>query len=432
MNALRALPLLALLASPVAGAVTFEVPVQGSRALTLAVPDPIAPGGDPLGISDDLARRLRVDLERSGWFELLDPATTIERGRGVEPGTFDFADWRVIGAAALTKLRILPASDPRCDAAGDRVCADVFVYDVAGQAKLAGARVRPAAGEARAAAHGLADAILQALVGEPGPFAGTLLAVRASADHKQIVVVGADGEGVQSVTGNEAINLSPGWDAAGRQVVWTSYKRGAPELFVKDLPTGEVRRLATGEGAWLSPAFSPDGRLVAAAWAKGGDTDLYLLDAQTGAIVRRLTEGGGIDVTPAFSPDGTHVAFASERSGGSQIYEVPVTGGAPTRITRMGGFFTDPVYSPDGTRLAFVSRKGTFDVLTVGRDGGGLVRITQDQGDNEDPTWSPDGRYLVFSSTRQGARDLWIATSNGRYQSKLTSGGGWSQPSWRP
>ena len=65
-------------------------------------------------------------------------------------------------------------------------------------------------------------------------------------------------------------------------------------------------------------------------------------------------------------------------------------------------------------------------------DGRRVVRLTQDMGDNEDPTWSPDGRYLVFSSTRTGKSDLWLSTADGRYQTKITSGGGWTQPSWAP
>jgi TolB protein len=163
-----------------------------------------------------------------------------------------------------------------------------------------------------------------------------------------------------------------------------------------------------------------------------GETDIWLLDARSGATVRQLTTGGGIDISPSFTPDGRRVVFSSERGGTPSIYAVSADGGTPTRVTPFGGRLTDPVVSPDGRRVAFVVQHGSFDVWVSNLDGTGLVEITRGQGDNEDPTWSPDGRYLAFTSTRRGRSELWISTDNGRYQAPLTQSGGWSQPSWKP
>src|SRR5689334_25357267 len=102
-------------------------------------------------------------------------------------------------------------------------------------------------------------------------------------------------------------------------------------------------------GVNISPAWSPDGSKIAMARSVGGgDSDLFLLDAHTGAEVKQLTEGGGIDVSPNWSPDGGRLAFASERSGGSQVYVLDVGSGNITRITFDGVYNTDPVFSPDG------------------------------------------------------------------------------------
>ncbi len=423
--------LAALLVSAPALAVTFEVPVQGSQELTLAVAEPVATSS-AAGLGARVADVVRRDLDLTGYFDLVDPAAQIDRSAGVEPGTFTFSDWTALRASALAKLRVLPAGDRSCDPAGQKACVDVYIYDVNGGELLAKKRVRAAPDQPVTIGHAVADEILFALVGERGPFQGVLAAVGEQSGNKEIYVLGLGGEAPRPVTRNGSINLSPAWGPSGSSLAWTSYKAGNPDLYVKDLRTGAVRTLSALPGVNISPAFSPDGKLVALARSEGADTDLVLIDAATGTLVRKLTSGGGIDVGPSFSPDGTRVIFSSERSGGSSIYEVPVTGGEPRRVTPFAGFFTDPVYSPDGTRVAFVSRKGGFDVLVCNTDGSGLVRITQDQGDNEDPTWSPDGRYLAFSSTRGGRKRLWVSTANGRHQVPITESAGWSQPTWLP
>lgn len=419
--------LLTLLPS-VALAVGFEVPVQGSRELTVAIAEPFTPSGDPDGVASTLRRTIEHDLDMTGYFDLVPAAAHLERGKGVEPGQFSFADWTAIKVAALAKLRLLPAGDPGCDPT--RLCLDVYIYDVLGQERLAAKRFRATKGDTLSLAHQAANAILLALVGEVGFFGELIAAVSERSGNKEIVVMPLGGGPVQPQTRNGSINLSPAWSADKQRLAWTSFRKNNPDVWVKDLASGQVSVVSAAPGLNVSPAFSPDGRTMAVARSQDGDTDLWLLDARSGKVIRRLTEVDGIDVAPHFSPDGRRIVFSSERSGGSQIYEVPVEGGAARRVTPMAGFFTDPVCSPDGSRIAFVSRGGTFDVLTIGVDGSNPIRITQDAGDNEDPSWSPDGRYLVFSSSRGGKKRIWLSTANGRHQVPVTEDGGYSQPVW--
>lgn len=76
-------------------------------------------------------------------------------------------------------------------------------------------------------------------------------------------------------------------------------------------------------GGGLTPAVSPDGRLVAA--ARGG---IALFDAGTGALVRRLSTGP-VDVSPSFSPDGSKIVF----SRGQEIFITAATATPGTEKT---------------------------------------------------------------------------------------------------
>lgn len=411
----------AVLPAP-ARAAGFVVNVTpGANDVPLAMPLPVGEEATAKALWDVVQR----DLEMTGYFSLIDPAGYIDTTTGVEPGSFKFSDWSILAAAGLVKTRLTSLPDGGLQA-------DVYIYDVAGQQKILGKRFEDPGASPRALGHRVADAVVQALTGQPSFFSHRLLAVGTPHGNKEIYVLGMDGTTQVPVSRNGSINLSPALSPDGTQVAWTAYLRDNADIWVKDLNTGRRRVLSSNEGVDTGAAWSPDGTKVAVAISKTGeDSDIFVLDSRTGRVLQQVTKGGGIDVSPSWSPDGKKLAFASERSGGLQIYVATLDGGEIKRVTFQGSHNSDPVFSPDGERIAFVGRDRNFDVFTVHVDGKHMSRVTQDQGDNEDPCWSPDGRYLVFSSTRNGSSQLFLSSSDGRHQVPITKGrGGWSQPVW--
>lgn len=412
-----------------AQAIIIDVP--GSADVPLALPDPVLPSGTTAPAAE-VWDAVWKDLKMSGFFQMQDKGSYLEKGKGVEPGEFDFGNWNLLKTAVLAKTRVLPPS-AECDPSGTKMCADVYVYYVPTGQLLTSKRFRGAPEAPRYLGHAIANKIIEAVTGSPGIFGTQLAAVSNHTGNKEIYVVGLDGAGIEPVTKNGAINLSPAWSPDKRSLAYTSYRRSNPDLYVKDLASGATRTVSSARGVNTSADFSPDGSMIALARTVEGDSDIFLIDAGTGAQIRRLTTGGGIDVSPDFSPDGQTIVFASERSGGCQVYSIPTVGGNATRLSFSGDFNVDPVISPDGTKVAYVGRSaGGFDVYVASMDGRRTIRLTQNMGDNEDPTWSPDGRYVVFSSTRTGRSELWISTADGRHQTQITQSGGWSQPTWAP
>ena len=428
---LRALLVLsvALCALPASAQIVIDVP--GRADIPLAAPLTQAPFGDPRRSVDEAWQTLLSDLRLSGYFKVIDPAAYIEQGGGVEPETFDWGAWAPLRTAVLVKTRLLPPGRPDCDPAGQATCLDVFVYHAAGNTLLVKKRLRASTDSARYLGHRAADVVLEAVTGQKGIFASRIAAVSSQSGNKELMLVDIDGKGVVPLTRNGSINLSPAVSPDGGSIAWTSYKKGNPDVYVKELTTGRTRVISNKLGVNVSPSWSPDGGRIALARTGEADSDIVILDARTGALVKQVTRGGGIDVSPHWSPDGTKLVFASERSGGSQIYVADVASGQLDRVTHTGSFNIDPVFSPDGSEIAFVSREaGGFDIYVVDASGRNIRRITQDTGDNEDPSWSPDGRYLVFSSTRNGRSEVWLSTADGRHQMAITRSGGWSQPTW--
>ncbi len=115
----------------------------------------------------------------------------------------------------------------------------------------------------------------------------------------------------------------------GSRVVFSGMKNGQRDLFIADTAGGEPRRLTNDLFSYLHPAWSPDGRRIALATDKGGQTRaeqldfrgyrLALMDPETSQL-ELLTTTGWKDVNPVWSPDGETLAFLSDRTGTPQIF----------------------------------------------------------------------------------------------------------------
>ena len=73
--------------------------------------------------------------------------------------------------------------------------------------------------------------------------------------------------------GSNGIDVSPSVDAAGRLMAFTSSRAGGPQIYVKDLSSGSVRRASMSGDYNTDPSISPDGTLVARkfeAWSNQG------------------------------------------------------------------------------------------------------------------------------------------------------------------
>jgi dipeptidyl aminopeptidase/acylaminoacyl peptidase len=108
------------------------------------------------------------------------------------------------------------------------------------------------------------------------------------------------------------------------------------------------------------PAIAPDGRSVVYAVTT---TDLSALQRQTniwraeadGTSARALTRSEKRDASPAFSPDGSVLAFLSTRAGDPQVFFLPTAGGEAEKRTDVPGGVGAFLFTPDGKRLVLTA-----------------------------------------------------------------------------
>jgi Tol biopolymer transport system component len=176
---------------------------------------------------------------------------------------------------------------------------------------------------------------------------------------------------------------SPAWD--------TTLARGA----TRDIA------FATTEGTWMSIDISADGR--------------WLVFDLLGHVYRMTADGGraecltqdtgvALNFHPRFSPDGTTIAFISDRGGQNNLWLMDADGRNPRAVHLSRDLrASEPAWTPDG-RFVIVRRQnvsptadGGDGLVMYSRDGGeGVEIVGRDRRGAAWPAVSPDGRWLYF------------------------------------
>lgn len=148
---------------------------------------------------------------------------------------------------------------------------------------------------------------------------------------------------------SSGIDVSPSIDKTGSLMAFTSSRLGGPQVFLKDLRSGGVRRVSQAGGYNTDPSISPDGTVIAYARQEGGGHRIYVQDLVTGQE-RQLTFGPGSDEEPAIAPDSYFIAFMSTRNGKKEIYITTRNGGQARRLPTGPGDAAFPAWGPALTK----------------------------------------------------------------------------------
>jgi Tol biopolymer transport system component len=214
---------------------------------------------------------------------------------------------------------------------------------------------------------------------------------------------------------------SSGTPRAHERIVYSSLRPGNWDVYYFTRAGAAPRRLTDHPGLDYDAVLSPDGRWVVFTSERRGNPDLYALELEGGTEPLLLIDSPAMEDQVAFSPDGRSIAFVSTASGDADIYLLPFMPESPqdlaaaTNVTNHPGGDFRPDFSPDGTRIAFSTDRDTpvsghpifsftrqreGDVYVMDRDGGNLQRLTSTPDWDGSPEWSADGRTLYFYSAR--------------------------------
>jgi imidazolonepropionase-like amidohydrolase/Tol biopolymer transport system component len=240
----------------------------------------------------------------------------------------------------------------------------------------------------------------------------------------------ATGERTQ-VAGGPGGAVRPQPSPDGRWLAYVHRTGGHSRLFVKDLSSGEERKIYDDldtdlqetwavHGVYPNMAWTPDSRTIVF-WA-GGQIRRINVDGTGQATIPFEVNDTRVVIDPPrpqvatfrdsfatrmprfaeVSPDGSRVVY--ETLGRLYVRDVN-GGGAPRQLTAQDGDFQLwPSWSRDGRRIAFVSwndqRLG--EIRTVAADGSDMRTVTRNPGHYRRPRFSPDGSTIVFELAGSG------------------------------
>jgi TolB protein len=413
------------------GPLRIEITEGVIEPLPFALPVFQAETGDAGSYSSQISQVVAADLTGTGLFREIGQQAFISNVASFD-APVQFADWKAINAQALITGAVAVQ--------GNQLTVKFRLYDVFSGAEMgSGLQFSGTTDGWRRMAHKVADAVYSRITGEGGYFDSRVVYVSETgskdARQKRLAIMDYDGANVQYLTDSSAIVLAPRFSPDGRQVLYTSYETGFPRIYVLDIASVQRRVLENQEGTMsFAPRFAPDGQRIVYSLSQGGNTDIFAMNLNGGAVAR-LTSAPSIETAPSFSPDGSQIVFESDRSGSQQLYVMPATGGEARRISFGPGRYGTPVWSPRGDLVAFTKQNaGRFHIGVMRLDGSEERLLTASFLD-EGPTWAPNGRVIMFTRETQGEQGrstLYSVDITGRNLRPVRTPEGGSDPSWSP
>jgi TolB protein len=308
-----------------------------------------------------------------------------------------------------------------------QVAVHLVLHDVAQQRTMNNKEYSGVREQHRQIAHRFIDVIFREFTGEDGPFDTQVVCVtpgKSGRQGKDIVLMDYDGYGAQSLVADGGLNLAPTLSPNGAMLAYTSYRNGAPSVYVRNVATNQDERITSGPGLALAGSWSPDSRYLALNYTVDGNSDIYLYDVRSKRLTR-LTQDWGIDVSPSFAPDGRRLVFTSDRGGSPQLYLTDVQGSPAVRLTYEGRYNSAPSWSPRGDTIAFVGRSSerSLAVYTIRANGSRQQRLSNGGGFPESPSWAPNGRFVMYTSMQGGAWQRYMTREDGQGHHPLPAGG---------
>jgi TolB protein len=412
-------------ALPAAARAEVEIDINQGAIKPLPIAIPAFSGS---GRGGDIAQVISANLERSGLFAPINPASFPERALdiGVQP---QFEAWKAINAQALINGQVTVEAD-------GRLRVDFRLWDTYGGEQLLGLQFTSTPENWRRVAHQISDKVYERLTGEGGYFDTRVVFIAESGPRgkrvKRLSIMDQDGANNSYLTDGSYIVMTPRFSARSQEITYMALRPTGSSIYLFNIETGRQETLGKFAGMVFAPRFSPSGDRVVFSVEKNGNSDLYLMDLRSRSQTR-LTSDPGIDTSGSFSPNGGQIVFNSDRGGSPQLYVMNADGSGVRRISAGGGRYTTPVWSPRGDFIAFTKQEGGAFHIGVMRPDGSDERILTSSYLDEGPTWAPNGRVLMFfREGRGGEPRLWNVDITGRILRPAPYQGSGSDPAWSP
>ena len=408
-----------------------ELTIRITQGVGKQTPVAIVPFGVGSGlskISENITEIITNDLLRSGIFSVTPVENMLQQpSTGAE---IDFDDWSILGVEAVVIGKITEGRNNSYNI-------QFQLFDIYKREQIVGYRMPANDKTLRRSAHRIADMVFEELTGIRGVFDTKVAYVRSNASNEKrnytLVISDSDGENEQIVLESKDPIMSPAWSPDSRMLSYVSFEGNMSTIYVQNLRTGNRRKISELPGINGSPAFSPDGRkLVLTLGGSDGNLDIHVLDIATRNL-KRLTYNRSIDTEATWAPNGEEIYFTSDRGGSPQIYKMKLNSDRASRVTFEGSYNARPRLSPDGNKLAMVHQyRGDYRIAIYDIEEKDLLILSSGSQD-ESPSFAPNSDTLIYATKLSGDGVLETVTADGLVRQRMApKSGDIREPVWSP
>ena len=241
--------------------------------------------------------------------------------------------------------------------------------------------------------------------------------------------------------------------AAAGAVAFSSFRK-----ITRSIAFGRATQFTNESGLQISPAISPDGKLVAFAAGNSARARIFIRPVSGGRTIPLTDDSTQVEFEPQWSPDGSQVLFRTM----SGVSVAPALGGRarPLLANSARDTVTTASWSPDGKEIVYArvdsifagsadgqthrllasgvfqahecrwsrhlpliactsgnvmardpganfANKAPSGIVLVPVSGGRVLQVTNDHAMNQSPEWSPSSDRLFFISNRDGPLDVY-------------------------
>jgi TolB protein len=399
----------------------FALDLELTQGINSALPIAINSFGLD-GSAQELSHVIENDLTLSGQFKIISGPTGPNAQSSVPI-------LKQLGADSVVTGRVIPA--------GSGYEVSIMLTDaVAKGSVLFSKSWQVTSAQLRPLAHHISDEIYQRLTGERGIFSTRIAYISVqrtpNGSRYSLEIADADGHNPRSLLLSSEPIMSPAWSPDGKIISYVSFEKKRAQIFTVSVETGKRRLITSFPGINGAPAWSPDGRELAVVLSKSGSPKVYSIDLSSG-LMKQLTFGDAIDTEPRYAPDGHSILFTSGRGGSPQVYRLSLENGQVSRMTFEGNYNARASYTPDMKNIVMLHRDDRqFNIGLQNASGGSIASITF-SGKDESPSVSPNSRLILYATHYQDKGVLGIVSLDGRIKMRLPAReGDIQEPAWSP
>lgn len=203
---------------------------------------------------------------------------------------------------------------------------------------------------------------------------------------------------IVNLTQNPAEDIHPAWSPSGDKIIFSSLRSGSYyQIFTMNPDGSNVQQIGTIAGNAGYPHFSPNGSQIS--YMRASVTvpiclwnwDVWVMNAN-GTNQQQITTHIGGDLYPNWTPDGKIIYGGCHNFIDSDLYIIDPNTGVETQVNSW--LFSNEwgaVYSPDSASIAFNSDYDVnVEIFVATLSQGTAFNLTQNSADDLAASWHPD------------------------------------------